>query len=138
LGASFEDVRPNHDIYNMYRSILEGTIFNCFQGYESLLSLSNIKPRIVLSGGILYSPLWTQICVDIFGQEMEASRNPQSSMFGAIILGLIVLNMKEQVRLLLKSENNEIISPDAINSDHYSGKYKNYLKWYEITHSYTI
>lgn len=84
--GGFAYVRAEHDIRDLYRGIQQGVLFNLYQCYELLAEAAGRPKRIMLSGGILHSKIWTQMCADIFGREMEVQESKQCSLMGAVAL----------------------------------------------------
>ena len=87
-SGGFYDIRPCHSRHDMYRSIMEGVLFNLYQNYEVLTKLNGIPRKVMLSGGILNSEFWTRICVDLFNVPMTVNRMEHNSLLGGVVLGM--------------------------------------------------
>lgn len=82
------ELLPHHTRADMYQAVLEGIVYSLFHCYKELTALNGVPRRIVLSGGVLSSPFWTQLTADVFGVEMEVSTQQHSSIIGAVRMGL--------------------------------------------------
>ena len=90
----------------------------------------NGKPgRIILSGGILKSEFWTQMCVDIFGTEMEIPTIDQSSLMGAIVLACDGIGAVANLNSY-PFEKGKIVKPKPERIKLYEKKFEQYLAWY--------
>ena len=86
--GGFCRLKPEHGIGAMYRSVQEGVLFNLYHCYQLLTEVNEEPQRIRLSGGILHSEMWTQMCADIFNREMEVDEVQQGSLMGAVVLAM--------------------------------------------------
>lgn len=86
--GGFLGLEPQHSRADMYQAVLEGIVYSLFHCYRELTALNGMPRRIILSGGVLSSPFWTQLTADVFGAEMEASTRQHSSIVGAVRMGL--------------------------------------------------
>lgn len=82
------DLAPHHTRVDMYQAVLEGIVYSLYHCYKELTALNGVPRRIVLSGGVLSSPFWTQLTADVFGVEMEVSTQQHSSIVGAVRMGM--------------------------------------------------
>ncbi len=125
----FTCIQPAHDKYDLYCAVLEGVLFNIYHCYRILKEHNNdLTPRIILSGGILNSPMWTQMCADIFQTDLEIPENEQSSLLGGIVLGMELLGLKEQTAQLF--QKNRIVKTNPLRHPYYYEKFEQYLFWY--------
>jgi len=132
--AGFFDVLPTHAPLDFYLGVMEGVLFNLYQCYEVLCNVNGKPKKIQLSGGILNSRIWTQMCCDIFQQEMECSTLEQTSMLGAAILSMEINGVVDNVKNH-KVEKGTIICPDEKMKTVYNEKYQRYKYWYYKTKS---
>lgn len=130
--GSFFDLKPSHDRQDLYISVLEGVLFNIYQCYGVIKNIYGSPNEIKLSGGILNSKLWTQMCADIFGQNMKASSIKQTSVMGAAVIAMEKLGV---IKNLCEKEYGESkrIYPDMDMHKKYSALFERYLYWYEKT-----
>ena len=111
---------------------MEGVLFNLYHCYLLLTDQVGIPKKIKLSGGIINSAHWSQMCADIFGAEMEADASKHSSLMGAAALALERLGIINGLSdFTVTSES--IIRPDSSKTKKYAQKYARYLEWYEKT-----
>ena len=69
----------------MARAVLEGVTMGLAYGLERLRSLG-VKPREVrLTGGGSASPVWRQLCADLFGVSTVCLTSPEGAALGAAI-----------------------------------------------------
>ena len=127
----FADIGPAHGPMEFYQAVCEGILFNVYQCYQHLIETNPLDPRIVLSGGILNSPNWTQMCADIFNHPLELPVNQQSSLWGGIVLGAMLLEGTSAADALVG--DCRTVTPDAARHAVYMQKYGAYLRQYEST-----
>ncbi|MBK5262003.1 MAG: hypothetical protein JJE17_05425 [Peptostreptococcaceae bacterium] len=125
--ASFFDCKPEATTQDYYQAVLEGVLFNLYQCFDTLSTVEKIN-CIKVSGGILQSKTWKQMCADIFGLEIEEDRVKQCSLFGGAKLAAMVL--KTQIP---ENTHNSKVLPNMKMHDMYMKKYNRYLYWYDIT-----
>jgi gluconokinase len=128
--GAFIGIQPNHKKADFYLAAQEGILFNIFQSYKVLCMLNGKPRKIILSGGILKSNFWTQMCVDIFGVEMEIPTVDQSSLMGAVILASEVMGSISDIQTY-KFEKGQIIKPNPQKKEFYLRKYEKYEYWYQ-------
>lgn len=130
--GGFFDVKGYHDAFDLYRAVQEGTLMNLYHCYRMLVKENGRPNRIMLSGGILASKRWTQMCADLFGEDMEIADLDQSSILGGAVLGLTVAGTLE------RPEDFEVhiertVHPDPAMRNCYDDKFARYLDWYART-----
>lgn len=128
--GGFYELNPNHNIYDGYRAIQEGVLFNLYQCYELLRELNNDPTEIRLSGGITRSDVWMQMCADIFGIPLKVNNLEQASMIGGAVIGLEIVGEIESINDF-SLENNKIWEPDMDRHKMYLKRYEQYLKYYQ-------
>jgi len=82
------ELQPHHTRAAIYQGVLEGISYSLYHCYRELTAVHGEPRRIVLSGGVLSSPMWTQLTADVFGADMELSPRQHSSIVGAVRMGL--------------------------------------------------
>lgn len=130
-NAVFLDIKPFHTQRDLYQGLLEGILFNLFQCYTILTRINGVPKKIKLSGGILNSHFWTQMCVNIFQREMEVDNIEHSSMLGGMVLGRKVLGEIKDLTDF-ESESIKVFSPNPLLKDQYDLKYNRYKYWYNM------
>lgn len=128
LGG-FYGVKGSHTAGQLYRAILEGTLFNIYQCYEVLTREARSPREIRASGGVVKSPLWLSMLADIFGREITVHPSEQASMLGAAALGLTALGALDSPEHFPVGEGR-IIRPDLEKTALYREKYARYLEEY--------
>ncbi|MPW25409.1 hypothetical protein GC105_06370 [Alkalibaculum sp. M08DMB] len=129
-NAAFFDIKPFHTAHDMYHAIMEGTLFNLYQCYQVLTNINGIPKKIKLSGGILNSPYWTQMCVDIFETDMEIDNLEHSSLLGGVALGMEHLGIIKDVTEFT-AESAKVIHHNPKMNQLYKKKYERYKYWYD-------
>ncbi len=125
----FVGIKPTHTKASFYQAVQEGILFNVFQCYKVLTELNGKPDKIILSGGILKSKFWTQMCADIFNIEMEIPRIDQSSLMGAIVLACESIGAIPNLKAF-PFEKGRIVSPNPDGTIAYERKFEQYLNWY--------
>lgn len=129
--GGFGQMTGGHVPMDCYQAICEGILFCVYQCYEKLLTVNKLDPKIILSGGILNSPAWTQMCADIFNHEMCIPENAQSSLWGGVVLAVQQRLGDEGADELMGACSS--VQPDAARHEVYMKKYAKYLEQYENT-----
>ncbi|MCL2464458.1 MAG: FGGY-family carbohydrate kinase [Micrococcales bacterium] len=128
--GGFVGLQPTHDTVDLYQAVLQGVVFNLFQCYEELVRLNGQPHRIRLSGGVLFSPFWTQLTADVIGAELEVSTQQHASAMGAIRLGLSTLGA-DDAPAESSGDPQRTLTPNPTMSSYYRDRYEAYLKAYE-------
>lgn len=129
-AGTFLEIKPYHTVFDMYRAVQEGVLFNLYQCYLSLTSLNGLPNKIKFSGGILHSPEWSQMCADIFQADLEVDSVEHGSMMGAAVLAMESLGVIEDARDFAPPPVR-ILKPNPLKADFYREKYARYAKCYE-------
>lgn len=130
--GGFYGLKPSHTVYDSYRAIQEGILFNLYQCYEELVALNGKPKRVMLSGGIIRSKVWTQMCADIFQIEMTIDEVEHSSLIGSVALAMELLGIISDAKDF-KGNDSKVIKPNPKMKDFYQTKYQKYLYWYQVT-----
>jgi gluconokinase len=129
-AGGWQDLTANDDMISLYYSVLEGVLFNLYQCYRLLCQNGSRPDRILISGGIVRSPVWLQMAADIFGANMELTDTEHASIMGAVRIGQKVLGYLNSLQDA-ECETAGVVEPAASNS--FSKRYERYLFWYERT-----
>jgi gluconokinase len=127
--GGFFRLRAGHSAKDMYFSVLEGILFNLYQCFKSLCAIAGVPRCIQLSGGILNSPVWKQMCADIFGLELNCAKVSQASLVGGAILGMAVTGYLDDLKSYTV-ETQEVIKPDFEKHRLFEERYRTYLELY--------
>ena len=130
--AAFFDVTPLHTRHDLYHSVLEGVLFNLCQCYAVLTEINGVPKKVKLSGGIVNSLYWSQMCSDIFGLEMEVDSSQHGSLMGAAVLGMEKLGVIGGISAF-SVEARKKFRPNLKKAAMYREKYERYLHCYEKT-----
>ena len=132
--GGFVGIHPHHTVEDLYRGMQAGILFNLYQCFEILKGLAGRPEEILVSGGILNSPRWTQMLADIFGQEMACVPTLNASTMGAVILALHAAGAIDDVwSFRADYEHATRIQPRPEFQDYYGEQYRQYLNWYSKT-----
>lgn len=126
----FAGLEPQHDIRDMYRAVQEGVLFNLYQCYRILVGSSGAPDKVRLSGGILQSQVWKQMCADIFQIPMEVDEVQQASLQGGAVLAMELLGVIPDAADY-EEKVSEILLPDPCKRTLYEEKYERYIKFYD-------
>lgn len=127
--GGFSGITPQMGRFELYRAVQEGVLFNLYQCYLHLTGLNGRPKKIKLSGGILHSPTWTQMCADIFQEEMDVDKETQGSLIGGAVLAMELLGVIRDARDY-RIDVADTIKPDFQNGQIYARKYQRYLDAY--------
>lgn len=81
IGLSF-----NHGAAQLTRALYEGLAF-CIRALYRMLS-GDARPDLVVTGGILKSPVWLEIVADCVGEPLWRPAVEESAAWGGVVLGL--------------------------------------------------
>lgn len=126
--GGFCELKPCHDRKAMYRAVQEGILFHMYHCYQILTELNGEPERIKVSGGIVSSEIWLQMCADIFGKTIEVSKVQQESLMGVVVWAMDcigILSAKEY-----EAPVSRVVLPDQKNAKYYQEKFIRYLKCY--------
>ena len=128
--GGFVGMRSYHTPLDMYYSVLEGILFNVYQCYEILCETAQRPQQILLSGGILNSAHWKQMCADIFNREMSCEEIPHASLIGAAVLALEYTGHLDSIKSY-RVKRGPTIQPDEKGAALFAARYRNYLSHYQ-------
>ncbi len=128
-AGGFYGVRGSHNEFDLYYSILEGVLFNMYQCYQILSEIGGTPDDVIMSGGILKSPLWSQMAADIFQREILATGVANDSTVGTALIALESvggINSVEDYRPAVTMK----FTPQDDNMKTYESRYAKYLDLY--------
>jgi gluconokinase len=79
----------SHTRSHLVRALMEGIAFNLYSIYRMLAS--GAESEIVVTGGILKSPVWLRIVADFFGKALWRPRVQEAATLGGAIIGMRAL-----------------------------------------------
>lgn len=127
--GGFSGLEARHGLNDMYRGVQQGILFHLYQCYQILTKVSGAVERIKLSGGILHSQVWTQMCADIFGKEMEVDEYQHGSLMGAVVLAREVIGDLQDAGDYEPRQKIQI-QPDMARHQLYQQQFADYLSMY--------
>lgn len=129
--GGFVEVAAHHTVADLYRGMQAGILFNLYQCFESLQELAGRPDEILVSGGILNSPRWTQMLADIFGQPLSCVPTLNASTMGAVILALHAAGAIDDVWSFRADHDRAVrVEPQMDRQPFYEDMYHRYLEWY--------
>ena len=128
--GGFLKVQPHHKLQDLYLAVQEGVLFNLYHCYQILSQVNGTPRHIRFSGGILNSEAWSQMCADIFQQELEVNQNEHGSLLGGAVLAMELLGVIDDA-CTFPAEVSRIIRPNPEKAEFYQKKYQRYLACYE-------
>ena len=85
---------------------------------------------MLLSGGVLRSAVWTQMCADIFARPLEIDANEHASLMGGAVLAMERLGVLRDVRAFAPVSRRTVL-PDDTKAALYAGRFRRYLEYYQ-------
>ncbi len=115
----------------LYRSLLEGILFNLYQNYQILVDVAGTAPeRIGISGGITQSPFWTQLAADIFSLPVEENTGEHASLLGAAYVAAKAVGMIPALAAIPEARGKRH-EPDAKAHEVEMERFQNWLLEYK-------
>lgn len=131
--GSFTGLSANHNIFNLYRSVIEGVCFSlrdCFEVIKELkICISNFK----VCGGGANSKFWLQTLADILESDLNISENSESGALGVAMLSAVGSGIYPSVKIANKNMNSSNLSKVMFNKSnvsYYDKIYDVYKKLY--------
>lgn len=127
--GSFCKLKGSHSEFDLYYSILEGVLFNMYQCYLILVEIGGTPHDVLMSGGILNSPLWSQMAADIFQRELLATGAANDSTVGAALVALESCGGIDSVRDY-QPDVTMVFTPRDDETRIYERRFRTYLDLY--------
>lgn len=127
--GGFQDIDGYTDVPRMFQGICEGILFNIYHCYTILTQYSGKPDRIIMSGGIVNSPKWSQMAADIFGCDITLSNTAQASLMGGAALALHAAGGLTCLQDFTDTAGETIV-PDNMAREYYLKKFQAYLSYY--------
>lgn len=128
--GGFLEVKPHHSTADLYRSAQEGILFNLYHCYQILCAENGVPKQIQLSGGIINSRVWRQMCCDIFGRKLLCADTSQASMLGGAVLALETLGEIRRIEDF-RVDTAQCLEPDNAMHELYEERFHAYLEHYQ-------
>ena len=110
-------------------AVQEGVLFNLYHCFTELTKAAGIPGKIKLSGGILNSEKWLQMCADIFGVPMTIDNTMHGSLMGACVMALEAGGVIASA-LDFALQETAVIIPESDGVSRYREKFERYLEYY--------
>jgi gluconokinase len=118
-----------HGRGHLTRALMEGLAYQLYAIYRMLTT--DAEPEIVVTGGILKSPVWLKIVADLFGKTLWLPRVREASAWGGVIIGLkslgVIASLEESVSFI---ELEGKVDPDPMNIPVYQKTINQYDQLY--------
>lgn len=82
-----------HGRSHMARAVMEGVAYRLYSVLGPVEELTAPASEIRATGGYTRSPLWLQICADVFGREVAVPEQTEGSALGAFVLAAVALGV---------------------------------------------
>lgn len=90
----FWGLKMHHTKIHFQRALLEGICFELKWILETVEKFFGKRSKVILSGGITRTPVWTQLLCDVLGRKVVADTGMDASSVGAAKLGFETLKIK--------------------------------------------
>ena len=127
--GGFMNLLPTHNASDMYLAVQEGVLFNLYHCYQILTKVSGEPKTIKVSGGILNSPRWLQMCADIFDRTLTLDHVVQGSLLGGSVLAMELLGVIDDATAFSPASAGTV-EPNSSASGLYLAKFERYLECY--------
>jgi len=101
-----------------------------YQCYVILVDIGGIPDNVIMSGGILNSPLWRQMAADIFKRELLATGAANDSTVGAALIALEAVGGIDSVRNY-RPDVAMRFTPQDDKLELYERRFRTYLELYD-------
>lgn len=123
------NIKPVHTKAHFLRAGLEGICFALYDVLHSLEDTSDFIEQINISGGFIYSHIWTKILADITNKKLAIVQQEDASAMGSIFIAMELLG--QDFNTLQKKETHETdIIPEELNHNIYQANFLVYKRVY--------
>ncbi|MDI9241732.1 gluconokinase [Fusibacillus kribbianus] len=130
--GGFRYVDGTHTVFDFYRAVQMGVLFNLYQCYETLCRENGAPEEILVSGGIGNSARWIQMAADIFGHDILVADFPSASCMGAAALALHAAGVLKNIdEFKADYESARPVNCRQENRMYYLEHYERYLTAYK-------
>ena len=116
-----------HTQAHIVRAVMEGLILNMYSIGKILMEQQSIH-EICASGGFAKSDFWLQLVADIFQKKVVICETVEGSAWGAALLAMRALNMKEAVNNVAQGK---VFLPNSAVADRYQHLHQKFERLYE-------
>lgn len=132
LSGAIIGLRLSTKPEEVYRALLESTVFELRRISDCFAEQGIVTERIVATGGIAFKdPLLMQICADVFGKPVELLDSLYATALGSAVYGAVASGEYQSVREASKKMRRPIALtyyPIKENHDAYEKIYMQYLR----------
>lgn len=105
-------LRPEHNIQDITRSMIEGVTYNLYHIIEAITNNIPKVNHIYFTGGLSLSEIWAQTICDVLGKDLILPVTKEGSAGGAAILGMYALGIKTKMQFTDKNQTYKIYKPN--------------------------
>ena len=129
LQGSLFGLCVHHDIRHFARVLLEAIAYDLTEILEIASQKAELADRIILTGGLVKSPIVPQLIADVSGKRVETPCHTEGSLAGAAIIGLKALGiLKDYAFHNTGKSGNKIYLPDFENYSLYQDLRRDYAR----------
>ena len=116
---------------HLSRAVMEGVAFGIRQCLEVV---NGSHKKILVTGGITRSSLWTKILADVLGQPLQLRQVKDASGIGAVILAAKAIGAIDDVVSLAQLLGGTTLTkePCPENVEIYEDNFKKFVRWAEV------
>jgi xylulokinase len=130
--GTFMGLSLSNDIGDLWRALLEGTVFGFRHHVDVLQDIGYPVNRILASDGGTASGVWMQIAADVLGMPVQLLANhPGSSLGAAWLAGMGIGAVSDWAGVNRFINNGPLISPNAQHHALYDERFAHYRELYE-------
>jgi len=131
MKASFIGMNSKDNPVTIYRSVVEGIMFNLYSCYEAITNDFIEPSKIHASGGYIGSDFMLQMQADIFNKEISVPAVKEASATGAAIIALKSIGEIQDISDV-KTEIEKTFYPNKKRHEQYMERYNVYKTIYSI------
>jgi xylulokinase len=122
-----------HSKAHMIRALMEGVAFQYIQALKTLQDLGCSSGKVVMVGGEVHNPLWTQIKADVLNLPITTLSVHEATSLGAAMLGALASGVYgspvEAVREMVHA--GQVFYPETTTHERYADVYERYERIYK-------
>lgn len=136
-SAGFINLHCEHELQDIFRSIMEGVAMNILWAYKAIYKHMKNIDNIRFFGGGAYSDIWCQILADVIDLPLKRIDKPHlTGVRGAAMLASTALGWQNNLTDAAKTARiNKEYYPDPNNSECYKQQFNKYLGYYKSNKS---
>lgn len=123
----FFGLSVTHTQAHIVRAVMEGLILNMYSIGKILMEQQGVH-EIYASGGFAKSDFWLQLVADVFQKKVVICETVEGSAWGAALLAMKALNMKEANNTVAEGK---VFLPNSVVAERYSQLHHKFERLYE-------